>query len=65
MTKLYRVTVNNWGRSIPKTIYATSKETVKKIASRYPASDPVQYAGRYTDANAARLLAQYGEDEEV
>ena len=62
MQKLYKVTVNDWGRSIPKIIYATSKETAEKIAARYPASDPVQYAGRYTDANAARLLAQYGEN---
>lgn len=63
MVKLYKVTINNWGRSVPKTIYATSKEAAGKIASRYPASDPVQYAGRYTDSNAAKILAQYGEDE--
>lgn len=63
MVKLYKVTVNNWGRSVPKTIYATSKEAAEKIASRYPASDPIQYAGRYTDANAAKILAQYGEEE--
>ena len=30
MTKLYKVTVNNWGRSSPKTIYTTSKEAAKK-----------------------------------
>lgn len=63
MIKLYKVTINNWGRSIPKIIYATSKEAAEQIASRYPASDPVQYAGCYTDANAKKLLAQYGEDE--
>lgn len=54
MTKLYKVTVNNWGRSAPKTIYTTSKEAAEKIASQYPASDPVQYAGRYADDNAKK-----------
>lgn len=63
MVKLYKITVNNWGRSAPKTIYTTSKEAAEKIAARYPASDPVQYAGHYTDEHAAKVLAQYGEEE--
>lgn len=63
MIKLYKVTVNNWGCSAPKTIYATSKEAAEQIASKYPASDPVQYAGRYAEENAVKILAQYGEDE--
>lgn len=63
MTKLYKITVSAWGRSAPKTIYATSKEAAEKIAARYPASDPVQYAERYTDSNAKKILAQFGEEE--
>lgn len=63
MIKLYKVTVNNWGRSVSKTIYAASFEVAEQIASRYPTSDPVQYAGRYTDSNAKKILAQYGEEE--
>ena len=56
MIKLWRVTVNNWGWDSPKTFYAVSRDYAEKIRAKYPAADPVQYAGNYTEDNAARLL---------
>lgn len=63
MKKLWSVKVNNWGWDSPKTIYADSRSTADQIASRHPASDPVQYAGNFSDARANHLLAATSEDD--
>lgn len=63
MKKLWSVKVNDWGWSSPKTIYADSRAAAEQIASRHPASDPVRYAGNFTDDRAARLLAATGEGD--
>lgn len=54
--KLWRVKVNNWGWNSPKTFYAKSRKAAEEIADKYPAKDPVQYAGNYTNENACILL---------
>lgn len=56
MKKLWKVTVNSLGWSSPKTYYAESREAAEIIGSQYPASDPVQYAGSYTESKAQALL---------
>ena len=63
MKKLWSVKVNDWGWSSPKTIYADSRAAAEQIASRYPASDPVQYAGNFSAARADRLLAAASEGD--
>lgn len=57
MKKLWKVTVNSWGWSSPKAYYAESREAAQIIGSQYPASDPVRYAGSYTESKAQALLA--------
>lgn len=59
MTKLWSVTVNDWGWDQPKTIYAPSREEAERAAARFECSDPVEYAGNFSDRNAAVLLAPY------
>ena len=58
MVKLWKVTVNNWGWDNPRTYYAVSREEAEKIRSKFPAADPVQYAGRWTEENAKNLLGK-------
>ena len=60
MTKLYRVTVINWGWDSPLTYYANSREEAQAISDRFPGSDGVKYAGRYTDDHAAEILDHHG-----
>lgn len=55
MIKLWKVTVNNWGWDCPRTYYFRSRKEAEQFAQRFPASDPVQYAGRFT-ANKAAFL---------
>lgn len=54
--KLWKVKANDWGWDRPITIYAKSREEAERIADKYPASDPVEYAGNYKDENAKILL---------
>ena len=55
--KLWEVTVNQWGWDRPKTFYAPSRADAQKIADKYPASDPVKYAGNYSDDKAQWLMS--------
>lgn len=59
MKKLWCVTVNGWTWDRPRTFYAESREAAAEIAERFQAHDPVEYAGNFTDENAARLLEVY------
>lgn len=52
MKKLYKVTVNNWGWDKAKTYYFKTKEEAENFAEQFPASDPVKYAGIFTEENA-------------
>ena len=54
--KLWSVVVNNWNWDYPKKIYGKSKEDCERLASTFPASDPVKYAGMYTKDNATKLI---------
>ena len=56
--KLWSVTVNNWGWDKPKTIYGLCREDCEKIASEYPAADPVRYAGMYTKEKAMAMVTE-------
>ena len=56
LVKLWRVHVNNWSWDHPRALYAQSRAEAEAIADRYPASDTVEYAGRWTPTNAAILL---------
>ena len=56
MKKLWKVRVNQWGWDSPKTYYAESREAAAAIGEKFPASDNVEYAGNFTDAQAAWLL---------
>lgn len=57
MKKLWKVVVNQFGWDRPKAYYATSKKDAVAIAEKYPASDPVEYAGNYSDDKAEWLLS--------
>lgn len=54
--KLWKVTVNNWGWDRPRTLYFRDKETAAIFADRFPAADPVIYAGNYSDDAALHNL---------
>lgn len=56
MKKLWKVTVNDWGWDHPVTLYALSRTEAEELANKYPASDPVQYAGNFSPAAASKLL---------
>ena len=58
MTKLWKVKENDWGRDYPLTIYAESREEALQKASKYPAHDNPEYAGRYSEENAKKLMEQ-------
>lgn len=59
MKKLWKVSVNNWGWDRPRTKYFESRDEAEKYADKFPASDNVEYAGRFTDANADILTGKY------
>lgn len=59
MKKLWKVAVNNWGWNSPRTFYAESREAAAEIGEKFPASDGAEYAGNFTDENAAQLLNIY------
>lgn len=63
MKKLWKVTVNQWGWDRPKTLYAESREDAEKTAEKYPASDPVEYAGVFNDLKADFLLGHIDQFE--
>ncbi len=54
--KLWKVTVNAFGWDRAKTLYFTDKDAACKAADRFPASDPVVYAGNCSDAAASAKL---------
>ena len=54
--KLWKVTVNAWGWDQPRILYFRDKSVASIFAARFPASDPVVYAGKYTEAKAAAKL---------
>lgn len=54
--KLWKVTVNNIGWNCPQTFYAESRIACEEIARKFPASDPVKYAGNFRKENAEELL---------
>lgn len=56
MKKLYKVTVNNYDWSSAKTLYFETKEAAQAAYEKYPAADPVQYAGNFSDSRAAELV---------
>lgn len=56
MTKIWKVTVNNWGWDNARTYYYKTRKEAQQMHDRMPAADPVEYAGLYTDANARKLL---------
>ncbi len=60
MTKLWSVTVNGIGMERPETIFAPSRAEAEKVAARYECSDDVEYAGNFSDRNAAERLAPCG-----
>lgn len=55
--KLWKVRVNQWGWDSPKTYYAASRKDAEAIALKYPASDPVTYAGNFSQDKAEWLLS--------
>ena len=55
MKKMWKVTVNGWGWDMPMTYFAESREEAQRVSEKHPASDGVEYAGRFTDENAADL----------
>ena len=55
MKKLWKVTVNNWGWDRPRTYFTESKKDAVTIYRKFPAADPVCYAGMYTDKNAEAM----------
>lgn len=59
MKKLWKVRVNNWGWSSPRTKYFESREEAQKCADQHPAADKVEYAGRFTDYNADMMTGKY------
>ena len=58
MTKLWKVTVNNWGWDEPGTFYFKSKEEANKFRQKFPAYNPIKYAGLYPDKKATLLLRE-------
>ena len=50
--KLWKVTVNSWGWDQPRTLYFLDKAVASIFADRFPASDPVVYAGNYSEDKA-------------
>lgn len=55
MTKLWKVTVNNWGWDQAKVLYFESRQEAEQAYTAYPAADPVKYAGNFTDEHAEQL----------
>lgn len=55
MKKMWKVTVNGWGWDCPRTYFAESREEAQRVSEKHPASDGVEYAGRFTDEHAADL----------
>ena len=64
MTKLWKVVVNNWGWDEPRTLYFYSRADAEKAVEKYPASDRVQYAGRFNDLKAKVFTETATPDEE-
>lgn len=58
MTKLYKVTVNNFGWDRPATYFFRTKKEAEEFAEKYPASDKVKYAGRFKEENAKIYLGE-------
>lgn len=56
MQKLWKVCVNNWEWNRPHTLYGKSREECEKMASKFPASDTVKYAGMFRKENAEELI---------
>lgn len=56
MVKLWKVTVNEWGRDFPFAVFATSREEALQKARKFPAYDLPVYAGRFTKEHAKKLL---------
>ena len=56
MVKLWKVTVNEWGRDFPFAVFAASREEALQKARKYPAYDFPVYAGRFTKEHAKKLL---------
>lgn len=54
--KLWKVKVNAWGWIAPRSLFAKSAEEARDIASKFSASDPVKYAGRFNPDYARDLL---------
>ena len=61
MKKLWKVTVNNWGWDSPRTYYCESRNDCLKIYRRFPAADPIKYAGMFTEGNANELVCDVNE----
>ena len=40
---------------MPMTYFAESREEAQRVSEKHPASDGVEYAGRFTDEHAADL----------
>ena len=59
MKKLWKVTVNDLGWDHPQTEYFETKEEAEAYADKFPASDKVKYAGRFTDRNADIITGKY------
>ena len=55
MKKMWKVTVNGWGWDMPMTYFAESREEAQRVSEKHPASDGVEYDGRFTDEHAADL----------
>ena len=58
MKKLWSVTVNGWGWLEPRTYYYESREEAERDAAKYPAHDPVKYAGRFNVKKADVLTGE-------
>lgn len=54
--KLWKVTVNSWGWDQPRTLYFRDKSVASIFADRFPASDPIVYAGNFTEEKALPKL---------
>ena len=56
--KLWKVRVNNFGWNSTRTFFAASRKACEEIANKFPASDDVEYAGNFSEANAEELLSE-------
>lgn len=65
MKKLWKVTVRDFSWNSSKTLFFDSYDSARQVWLAHPSSDPVKYAGRFTDDHAAFLLADHSSQYEM